>query len=119
MSETTLIDRAVIRLSGEEVRPFLQGLVTQDVLTLKQGEARWAGLLAAQGKALFDFLLWGDGEDILLDCEEAQAAALTRRLSLYRLRRKIAVVREDSLDGHWLSKAANKPEDPRLPPLGN
>src|SRR3546814_765330 len=81
MSETTLIDRAVIRLSGEDVRPFLQGLVTQDVLTLKQGEARWAGVLAAQGKALFDFLLWGDGEDILIDCEEAQTEALIRRLS--------------------------------------
>src|SRR3546814_2751501 len=91
MSETTLIDRAVIRLSGEDVRPFLQGLVTQDVLTLKQGEARWAGVLAAQGKALFDFLLWGDGEDILIDCEEAQTEALIRRLSLYRLRRKIEI----------------------------
>src|SRR3546814_16578494 len=94
MSETTLIDRAVIRLSGEDVRPFLQGLVTQDVLTLTPGEARWAGLLAAQGKALFDFLLWGVGEDILIDCEEAKAAALHRRLSLDRLRRQTEIVRD-------------------------
>src|SRR3546814_16884841 len=109
MSETTLIDRAVIRLSGEDVRPFLQGLVTQDVLTLKQGEARWAGVLAAQGKDLFDFLLWGDGEDILIDCEEAQTEALIRRLSLYRLRRQVEIVRDDRLAGSWVSHAAKKP----------
>ena len=31
MAETTLSDRALIRLSGEDVRDFLQGLVTQNV----------------------------------------------------------------------------------------
>ena len=29
----------------------------------------WAGLLTAQGKCLFDFIVWGDGDDLLLDCE--------------------------------------------------
>src|SRR3546814_5187381 len=53
----TLFPYTTLFRSGEDVRPFLQGLVTQDVLTLKQGEARWAVVLAAQGKALFDFLL--------------------------------------------------------------
>ena len=31
MAATTLTDRAVVRLSGEDVRGFLQGLVTSDV----------------------------------------------------------------------------------------
>jgi len=31
MPATTLNDRTVIRLSGEDVRGFLQGLVTSDV----------------------------------------------------------------------------------------
>ena len=31
MPATTLIDRALIRLSGDGVRDFLQGLVTSDV----------------------------------------------------------------------------------------
>jgi folate-binding Fe-S cluster repair protein YgfZ len=30
MAATTLTDRAVLRLSGEDVRGFLQGLVTND-----------------------------------------------------------------------------------------
>ena len=29
----------------------------------------WAGLLTPQGKALFDFILWADGDDVLIDCE--------------------------------------------------
>lgn len=118
MSETTLIDRAVLRLAGEEVRPFLQGLVTQDVLTLQEGKPRWAGLLTAQGKALFDFLLWADGDDILIDCEAGQADALARRLALYRLRRKVAIERDEGVSVHWSLDAPGKPADPRLPELG-
>ncbi len=66
MPATTLTDRAVIRLSGEDVRDFLQGLVTQDVTGALPV---WAGLLSAQGKCLFDFLVWADGDDLLIDCE--------------------------------------------------
>ena len=66
MAATTLTDRAVVRLSGEDVRDFLQGLVTSDVAGALPV---WAGLLTPQGKCLFDFIVWGDGEDLLLDCE--------------------------------------------------
>ena len=119
MPDTTLKDRALIRLSGEEARPFLQGLVTQDVLALKQGAPRWCGLLTPQGKALFDFFLWAEGDDLLIDCEEAQADALTKRLSLYRLRRKVAIARDDAFAVHWALEAEGKPPDPRLPALGH
>ena len=87
MAATTLIDRALIRLSGEAVREFLQGLVTNDVTALAPDKPLWAGLLSAQGKALFDFILWADGEDVLVDGEQAQAEALAKRLAVYRLRR--------------------------------
>lgn len=119
MSETTLIDRAVLRISGEEARPFLQGLVTQDVLTLKEGEPRWAGLLTPQGKVLFDFFLWADGDDLLIDCEAAQADVLARRLTLYRLRRKVVIERATDLAVHWSPDEGGRPKDPRLPELGH
>lgn len=111
---TLLADRAVLRLSGEEVRPFLQGLVTNDVAAVDAGPV-WAALLTAQGKALFDFILWADGADVLIDCEATQAEALARRLTLYRLRRQIAIGRDDSLAVHW---AAEGTGDPRLAALG-
>jgi folate-binding protein YgfZ len=115
MAGTTLIDRALLRLSGDDVRGFLQGLVTNDLGLLASERPRWAGLLSAQGKALFDFILWDDGADVLIDCEAAQAEALARRLALYRLRRQIAIGPAEGLAVHWSPDGA---DDPRLPALG-
>ena len=42
MAATTLTDRAVVRLSGEDVRDFLQGLVTSDVAGRAAGLGRAA-----------------------------------------------------------------------------
>ena len=112
---TMLTDRAVLRLSGEDVRGFLQGLVTNDVTGPLPV---WTALLTPQGKALFDFLVWADGEDLLLDCEAEQADALAKRLTLYRLRRKIAIARDDSLAVHWAVDGSEGVPDPRLAALG-
>ncbi len=114
MAETTLTDRALVRLSGEDVRGFLQGLVTSDVA----GDLPvWAGLLTPQGKCLFDFLVWADDDDLLIDCEAEQAPALARRLTIYRLRRAITIALDDSLAAHWSPDSGGVP-DPRLPALG-
>jgi folate-binding protein YgfZ len=114
---TTLTDRALIRVAGEDVRGFLQGLVTQDVTTLDASAPRWSGLLTPQGKALFDFLLWADGDAVLLDCEAAEAASLVRRLSMYRLRRAITI---GTVAGavHWAKESELGVSDPRLAALG-
>lgn len=115
-----LADRSVIRVGGPEARDFLNGLVTQDVTKLSEGQPLWTGLLSPQGKALFDFLLWADGpEDVLIDCEADQADALVRRLTLYRLRRPVTIARDDGLSVHWSSDEPGKPADPRLPGLGH
>jgi folate-binding Fe-S cluster repair protein YgfZ len=118
MTATRLFDRAVLRLSpqeaGEDVAGFLQGLVTSD---MKGPLPVWTGLLTAQGKALFDFIVWRDGDDLLVDCEAGAADALAKRLSLYRLRRKIAIARDESLAVHW-SPAEGEHPDPRLAALG-
>lgn len=118
MTGTTLVARALIRLSGEDVRGFLQGLVTNDVAALTPETPLWAGLLSAQGKALFDFLLWADGADVLVDCERDVAADLARRLTLYRLRRPIAIAPDPNLHVHWSREGPEGTPDPRLPALG-
>jgi hypothetical protein len=115
MRATTLEDRALVRLSGEGVGGFLQGLVTSDVAGPLPV---WAGLLTPQGKCLFDFLVWGDGADFLLDCEALAADELIRRLSLYRLRRPIRIEREAALAVHWSSEGSDGVADPRLATLG-
>jgi tRNA-modifying protein YgfZ len=118
MPATTLTDRALLRLSGEDVCGFLQGLVTNDVTQLAPERPLWAGLLSAQGKALFDFILWAQGEDVLLDCEADQVEALAKRLKLYRLRRSIAIEPEASLAVHWSPAGQEGLSDPRVPELG-
>lgn len=118
MPATTLADRAVLRLSGEDVGGFLQGLVTNDVDQLADDKPIWAALLTAQGKALFDFILWAQGGEVLIDCEGEQIDALRKRLLLYRLRCPIAIERDDSLAVHW-SREGGGAADPRLPKLGH
>jgi hypothetical protein len=117
MAATTLADRSLLRLSGEDVRGFLQGLVTNDMALLAPERPLWAALLTAQGKALFDFILWAEGEDVLIDCESDSASELARRLALYRLRRKIAIEPAAGLAVHWAVAGEGRP-DPRLPELG-
>ncbi|MFL6830747.1 MAG: YgfZ/GcvT domain-containing protein [Sphingomicrobium sp.] len=119
MAATTLTDRAIVRLSGEDVHGFVQGLVTSDVT----GELPvWTGLLSAQGKCLFDFLVWPDnqssGDDLLLDCEAAVADELIQRLGIYRLRRPIRIERDAALAVHWSNQGGEGVADPRLAKLG-
>jgi folate-binding protein YgfZ len=115
MPATTLADRALVRLAGEDVSGFINGLVTQDVT----GDLPvWAALLTPQGKCLFDFLVWADGADLLLDCETEAADDLIKRLGIYRLRRPIRIERDDSLAVHWSIGLDAGVSDPRLPELG-
>lgn len=120
MPATRLASRAIVRLSptapAEDVAAFLQGLVTNDVVgTLPV----WAALLSPQGKVLFDFLVWPSGSDLLLDCESQAAAALVKRLSLYRLRRAISITVDDNVAVHWRPHTGDgAATDPRLAALG-
>src|SRR5215213_8226341 len=115
MAATTLTDRAVVRLSGEGVREFLQGLVTNDV---GGSLPVWTGLLTPQGKCLFDFFVWENDQDLVLDCEAEAADDLIKRLAIYRLRRPITIERDPSLAVHWSVDGSEGAPDPRLPNLG-
>lgn len=120
---TLLAHRALIRLSPmdeqEDVRGFLQGLVTQDTKAVTPGNPQYAGLLSAQGKAMFDFLLWDDGSDMLIDCDGDVADALAKRLAIYRLRRRISIARDAALQVHWSPEPVEgAAPDPRLAALG-
>jgi folate-binding protein YgfZ len=114
MNATMLADRSLLRFAGDDVRGFLQGLVTAD---MSGPLPVWAGLLTPQGKALFDFIVWPDGDAVLLDCEASAAEGLKRRLSIYRLRRAITIeLVEDAV--HWSREPGEGVSDPRLAALG-
>ncbi len=91
MKASHLSGRGIVRVGGAEARAFLQGLVTGNVLTLGPDEARWAALLTPQGKILFDFLMVGTEDSILLDVKREKIPELIKRLSMYKLRAKVEI----------------------------
>lgn len=121
MTATRLTNRAVVRLkptdNSESVADFLQGLLTNNV---KKALPAYAGLLTPQGKALFDMLVWpASNGEMLLDCEAEFAEELKKRLSLYRLRRKIDIAVDPSVAVHWEKHGGDGgAPDPRLAALG-
>jgi len=86
--------RRVLRISGQDARDFLQGMVTNDVAKLDHG-AVYAALLSPQGKYLADFLMIPEGADVLLDTAEGLAGGLVQRLSMYKLRADVTVAPTD------------------------
>ena len=96
-SYTSLADRAVLRLTGPDAKPFLQGLISNDVTKLSTGRAIHAAFLSPQGKYLHDFFLAEDAAGLLLDGEKERLADLKRRLGLYRLRSQVTIEAAEDL----------------------
>ncbi len=115
-----LARRALISVSGEDWRSFLQGLITQDVETLAPGAARFAALLTPQGRLLFDLFVVGREEGCWLDVAAETRTALIQRLMIYRLRAKVTIAADDAQV--WAAWGAEPGAgwiiDPRLPALG-
>ncbi len=84
-------DRTVLRISGGDVRKFLQDLVTNN---LDDTGLVYAALLTPQGKYMFDFFILRQYDRWLLDVNSELAVTLVRRLSMYRLRADVVI--EDS-----------------------
>ena len=129
MHAALLPDRGVVKVSGNDARAFLHGLVTADVSKLAPGEARFAALLTPQGKIIADFIITeavaDDGGGFFLDCPRALAPELAQRLNFYRLRAKVSI--EDlsaslgvlaAWDGTGTTDCGLLYPDPRLPALG-
>jgi len=86
-----LKNRGIIAISGEESVSFLQGLVSNDVTKVANEQAIYAAFLTPQGKLLFDFFIFRDGDRLLLDCEADRADDLMRRLNMFKLRTKVSL----------------------------
>ncbi len=129
MQAALLPDRAVVKVSGDDSRGFLNGLFTIDVGKMTPGTARFGALLTPQGKIVADFMVFEaapeDGGGFLIDCPRALAGTLMEKLTFYKLRAKAAV--EDLSDtlsvmAVWGGEASSEygPSfpDPRLAALG-
>jgi folate-binding protein YgfZ len=97
---TQLPERGIIAVEGDDRVAFLQGLVSNDVETVRPGHAVWTALLTPQGKWLADFFVFADAGMLLLDCESMQVPMLIQRLSRYRLRMKVSLREAPELRVH-------------------
>lgn len=120
MSRLRLTDRACVRVSGDDWRGFLQGLLTQDIETLGEGELRYGALLTPQGRLLVDLFILGSADGALLDVAADRREDLIRRLTLYRLRSKVTITSEEAgvFAAFGDDPGAGWIVDPRLPALG-
>ena len=118
-----LSDRALVSVIGPDWRAFLQGLLSQDVLSLAPGELRFSALLTPQGKLVWDLFVLGREDGCWLDVAADRREALIQRLTLYRLRAKVAIEAVDAaVLALWPGEAQPQGEgwarDPRLAALG-
>ena len=112
--------RAVWQITGKDALPFLQGIVSNDVLPLAKGAGIvWAALLTPQGKYLADFFVVNTGETLLIDIADHLSASTLRRLMMYRLRADVQITPVDMPVARGLDPAPSGAlPDPRHPALG-
>jgi tRNA-modifying protein YgfZ len=118
--------RAVVAVGGPDAGTFLDSLVTNDITAIQPGDAGYGGLLTPQGKILFDFIVFRDGERFLFDLPKVAFADFVKRLGFYRLRAHVEII--DLTASHRVAAAwggDHPPEiagivaaDPRLAALG-
>lgn len=110
--------RSVLQVTGTDRVKFLQGLVTNDIRRAEGGIIHTA-LLTPQGKYLADFFVIGRADDLLIDAPADQAAALAKRLSMYRLRADVQIGGTDLIVSRGTGPAPDGAlPDPRHPALG-
>jgi folate-binding protein YgfZ len=82
-------ERGKLALSGSEAKSFLQGQVSNDTESLREGHGCYAAFLTPKGKMLGDLRILDSGQDLLLDTERGALQELfnmIRRFSIgYRM----------------------------------
>lgn len=88
--------RSIIAVTGPDTRDYLQNILTLDTGGRAPAAHAYGALLTPQGKILADMILTPSGDGFLIDVAASAAADTVRRLTLFRLRSKVAIsLRED------------------------
>ena len=87
-----LEDRGLIYINGEDVKEFLQNIITNNIDIVSENNSCFAGLLSPQGKYLYDFLVIKHKSGYFLDCEKKIIDNLYKQLNLYKLRSKVEIL---------------------------
>lgn len=131
-----LTDRGLLLVTGENVREFLQGMVTCDMNKLDDSQALYGAHLTHQGRVLYDFFAFNwlhDGQHaVAFDCHKSTLMDFAKSLHEHKMRFSIGL--EDLTEDYYiyadLSDTGAKPgvltreentltfADPRLEQMG-
>ena len=89
-----LAERGILKIAGPDARPFLQGLISNDINKVSASRAIYATFLTPQGRYLHDFFVAEIGGVFAVDCEAGRLDDLKRRLTMFKLRSKIEITDE-------------------------
>ena len=84
-----LEDRGLILITGEDVKNFLQNIITNDIEKVNLSTSIFSALFTPQGKYLFEFFLIQLKNGYLLDCDNKFTNEIINYLLKYKLRSKI------------------------------
>lgn len=109
MARAFLASRGWLTVSGPDASDFLQGLITTDLEALEPGAAAPGALLTPQGKIMFFFMISRSKDGFLIETDAETLDALTKRLTMYKLRAKVEITKRDQT-GATVVWAEAKPE---------
>ncbi|SNY92466.1 hypothetical protein SAMN04515647_2740 [Cohaesibacter sp. ES.047] len=118
MSIHRLADRTLVLMSGSEVEPLLQRLITTDLDDLEMGKAGYGALLTPQGKIIMDFLVARKPEGFLFDLASSSADEFVKKMTLYRMRSDVTIDKLDAAVGLSFTDHPDAVADPRSELLG-
>jgi len=87
-----LDDRAILYINGEDVKEFLQNLISNDIKKVSDVNSCFGSLLTPQGKFLYEFIIVKHKSGYFIDCEKPQAENLFKQLSLYKLKSRVEIL---------------------------
>ncbi len=87
-----LEDRGILYINGDDVKSFLQNIISNDINKVSDTNSCFALILSPQGKVLFEFLIVKHKSGFFLDCEKEQLDELYKQLNIYKLRSKVEIL---------------------------
>lgn len=120
MEIQNLANRSILSISGEDAVSFLQGLVTNDMNKISEGEMIYTLMLTPQGRFAYDFFVSKRGDKIFVDHEASFTSEIKSKFNIYKLRSDVVI--EDLSGKYHVSQHSADVEgaykDPRHPELG-
>ena len=87
----SVLDSALLKISGSDASQFLQNLLSNDVMQLSNGQCQLNGFCNPKGRLMASFLLIRQQDAYLLLLPDDQISFVAQRLSMFKLRSQVSV----------------------------